>query len=172
MVERGWPVPYGTGSVTRPAGAFMRRAQSGGGRPAVVLGCVRIGWSELGQDQGQLLDALGRDGAQVSCEAFPVLGAGSLARWQGGKGVGYLRDGQPNPLRGTDHRHPAAHVGEEAPVSGRSAFAGQEPVIVVPAHRRAGDTHTIGDLTDAEPRLVPVVHLRIVATRSLDFDLG
>lgn len=104
---------------------------------------------EVGEDREQLVDTLGHYRPQVGGEAFPVVGGWRLAWWQHRESLADLGDGQADPLGGTDHGYPAAHVGEKSPVVAGSALAGQQPVVVVPAHRRTGDSHALGDLTDA-----------------------
>jgi hypothetical protein len=63
---------------------------------------------------------------------------------------------QAYSLRGPDHRHPAQHVGEETSLIPGRALAGQQPVIVVPAHCRRRDAHPLGYLADDQPAHVAV----------------
>jgi hypothetical protein len=110
----------------------------------------------------------------VSGKTLPVFRGWRLPRRQGRERFADLFDRQPYALRSPDHRHPAKHVGEEAALIPGSALAGQEPVIVIPAHCRRRDIHSLGYLADGQPAHVPVIFFNTatVAGGGLDFNLS
>ena len=134
-------------------------------------GLCRAQLVEYGEE---LVDPLAGNVSQVLCKTLPVFRGWYLSWRQSRERFADLLDRQPYALRSPDHRHPAQHVGEETALIPRSTLAGQEPVIVIPAHCRRRDIHPLGYLTDGQPAHVPVVclHMETVAASALDFNLS
>jgi hypothetical protein len=129
---------------------------------------------QLVEDSEELVDPLADNVSQVLGKTLPVFWGWYLSWRQGRERFADLSDRQAYTLRGPDHRHPAKHVGKETALVPGSALAGQEPVIVIPAHCRRRDVHSLGYLADGQPALVPVVFFdtATVAGSALDFNLS
>lgn len=133
-----------------------------------------LGRGQLVEYGEEFVDPLAGNVSQVLGKSLPVFRGWHLSWRQGRERFADLFDRQPYALRSLDHRDPAKHVGEETALIPGSALAGQEPAIVIPAHCRRRDIHSLGYLTDGQPAHVPVValHTATVASSALDFNLS